>query len=92
MELVPLCVTCDAGYTGENCEITMDDCLLNFYGESGQLVDEVDSFDCMCVSGFMWKLAICFGDCLGINYSGNREVIPSHPESIGSLCCYISYI
>ncbi|KAG8594908.1 hypothetical protein GDO81_001358 [Engystomops pustulosus] len=43
---------CHKGYTGENCEIDMDECLSNPCQNGGTCIDEIDSFLCLCLPSY----------------------------------------
>ncbi|XP_075467242.1 neurocan core protein [Ascaphus truei] len=43
---------CQHGYTGENCEIDIDDCLSNPCQNGGTCIDEINSFLCLCLPSY----------------------------------------
>ncbi|XP_077331578.1 neurocan core protein isoform X1 [Lithobates pipiens] len=43
---------CHKGYTGENCEIDIDECLSNPCQNGGTCIDEIDSFLCLCLPSY----------------------------------------
>uniref|UniRef100_A0A3B1IWZ8 Neurocan core protein-like n=2 Tax=Astyanax mexicanus TaxID=7994 RepID=A0A3B1IWZ8_ASTMX len=43
---------CPQGYTGESCEIDVDDCLSNPCENGGTCIDKVDSFICLCLPSY----------------------------------------
>ncbi|XP_072011947.1 neurocan core protein isoform X1 [Engystomops pustulosus] len=43
---------CHKGYTGENCEIDMDECLSNPCQNGGTCIDEINSFLCLCLPSY----------------------------------------
>ncbi len=48
--------SCDPGYTGERCEVDIDDCAAVNCSGNGVCVDGVNSFNCQCVSEFTGEL------------------------------------
>ncbi|KAM4883991.1 neurocan core protein [Sylvia borin] len=44
--------SCAAGYTGENCEIDIDDCLSSPCQNGGTCIDEINSFVCLCLPSY----------------------------------------
>lgn len=56
---------CPTGFTGDNCESDIDDCVVNPCLNGGSCVDDVNSFRCACVPGFMGSLCQTnVDDCL----------------------------
>lgn len=47
---------CDNGFTGYQCSINYDDCLLNQCQNGGTCVDRIADFDCICPPGYTGKL------------------------------------
>ncbi|XP_073411230.1 neurocan core protein isoform X1 [Dendrobates tinctorius] len=43
---------CSKGYTGENCEIDIDECLSNPCQNGGTCIDEINSFLCLCLPSY----------------------------------------
>uniref|UniRef100_A0A3Q2CHD0 Neurocan core protein n=1 Tax=Cyprinodon variegatus TaxID=28743 RepID=A0A3Q2CHD0_CYPVA len=43
---------CPQGYTGENCEIDIDDCQSNPCQNGGTCIDEINSFVCLCLPSY----------------------------------------
>ncbi|KAM6310670.1 neurocan core protein [Podargus strigoides] len=43
---------CAPGFTGENCEIDIDDCLSSPCQNGGTCIDEVNSFVCLCLPSY----------------------------------------
>ncbi|XP_026879599.2 neurocan core protein isoform X3 [Electrophorus electricus] len=43
---------CPQGYTGESCEIDVDDCMSNPCENGGTCIDKVDSFICLCLPSY----------------------------------------
>ncbi|XP_077108599.1 neurocan core protein isoform X3 [Ranitomeya variabilis] len=43
---------CNKGYTGENCEIDIDECLSNPCQNGGTCIDEINSFLCLCLPSY----------------------------------------
>ncbi|XP_071069744.1 neurocan core protein [Dasypus novemcinctus] len=44
--------SCDQGFTGENCEIDIDDCACSPCANGGTCVDEVAGFACLCLPSY----------------------------------------
>ncbi|XP_065555791.1 neurocan core protein isoform X1 [Lathamus discolor] len=44
--------SCAPGFTGENCEIDIDDCLSSPCQNGGTCIDEVNSFVCLCLPSY----------------------------------------
>lgn len=56
---------CPTGFTGDNCESDIDDCLINPCLNGGSCIDDVNSFRCSCVPGFVGSLCQAnVDDCL----------------------------
>ncbi|KAJ8374583.1 hypothetical protein SKAU_G00051630 [Synaphobranchus kaupii] len=43
---------CPQGYSGESCEIDIDDCQSNPCQNGGTCIDEIDSFICLCLPSY----------------------------------------
>ncbi|KIH43878.1 EGF-like domain protein, partial [Ancylostoma duodenale] len=43
---------CDEGWTGENCEVNIDDCASQPCQNGGTCTDEVAGFSCSCPAGY----------------------------------------
>ncbi|XP_054909130.1 neurocan core protein isoform X2 [Poeciliopsis prolifica] len=43
---------CPQGYSGENCEIDIDDCQSNPCQNGGTCIDEINSFVCLCLPSY----------------------------------------
>ncbi len=46
---------CDAGYTGEQCEVDINDCQPNPCENGGSCTDQVNNYSCKCKDGFKGK-------------------------------------
>ena len=44
--------TCDLGFTGDQCQTNIDDCVGVDCSGNGQCVDGVNNFTCQCTAGF----------------------------------------
>ncbi|XP_014742658.1 PREDICTED: neurocan core protein [Sturnus vulgaris] len=44
--------SCAPGFTGENCEIDIDDCLSSPCQNGGTCIDEINSFVCLCLPSY----------------------------------------
>ncbi|KAI6649066.1 Fibropellin-1-like [Oopsacas minuta] len=44
--------TCNPGYTGDNCNMNIDDCEDSPCGDNGMCVDEINAYYCVCNAGF----------------------------------------
>ena len=42
---------CDAGYTGDNCEIDIDECASSPCQNGGTCTDGINSYTCNCIPG-----------------------------------------
>lgn len=47
---------CRPGFTGDHCEINIDDCGSSPCLNSGTCIDEIDTFRCRCMPGFVGEL------------------------------------
>ncbi|XP_061181064.1 uncharacterized protein LOC133189681 [Saccostrea echinata] len=57
--------SCKPGYTGNQCEVLIDECTLNFCGDNGYCIDDINSFTCICKPGFTGKYCnININECL----------------------------
>ena len=54
---------CKPGYTGNSCEVDIDECEQNpnLCGEMQQCVNTAGSFICECRQGFVWDNVACIG-------------------------------
>ncbi|XP_043820374.1 neurocan core protein isoform X2 [Dromiciops gliroides] len=62
--------SCDQGFTGENCEIDIDDCLSSPCLNGGTCIDEVNSFICLCLPSYGGS--ICDKDTEGCDHSWHK--------------------
>ena len=46
---------CQPGWSGEMCDVNIDDCEKNPCSNGGQCIDEVDDYTCVCEAGFTGK-------------------------------------
>ncbi|KAI5616540.1 neurocan core protein, partial [Silurus asotus] len=61
---------CPQGYTGESCEIDVDDCLSNPCENGGTCIDKVDSFICLCLPSYSGDM--CEKDTEGCDHSWKK--------------------
>jgi hypothetical protein len=55
---------CFSGFTGDNCSVNFDDCMLSPCADGATCADEVDDFTCYCPPGFTSKTCdVRIGDC-----------------------------
>ena len=50
---------CQLGYTGDNCQINLDDCTAEVCGDSGTCTDLVADYVCSCEEGTAGRLVLC---------------------------------
>ncbi|XP_074834251.1 neurocan core protein [Carettochelys insculpta] len=62
--------TCDQGFTGENCEIDIDDCLSSPCQNGGTCIDEINSFVCLCLPSYGDSL--CEKDTEGCDHGWHK--------------------
>ncbi|XP_027707162.1 neurocan core protein [Vombatus ursinus] len=62
--------SCDQGFTGENCEIDIDDCLSSPCLNGGTCIDEVNSFICLCLPSYGGSL--CDKDTEGCDHNWHK--------------------
>ncbi|XP_019616636.1 PREDICTED: sushi, von Willebrand factor type A, EGF and pentraxin domain-containing protein 1-like [Branchiostoma belcheri] len=93
---------CKAGFTGQNCEINIDDCEDNVCQNNATCLDGVGNYTCLCSEGFVgdfcgvesvdgnwtpWsQWSSCSASCGGGNHSRTRECINPRPMHGGSNC------
>ncbi len=52
---------CDSGYTGQHCEVNIDDCVTATCPEDSDCVDGVESYSCVCHGGFVGENCTSLG-------------------------------
>ena len=52
-----MCI-CLEGFTGENCSINIDDCILNPCENNGTCIDLVNDYTCNCIDGYIGKTVV----------------------------------
>nr|XP_042717908.1 neurocan core protein isoform X1 [Chrysemys picta bellii] len=62
--------SCDQGFTGENCEIDIDDCLSSPCQNGGTCIDEINSFVCLCLPSYGDSL--CEKDTEGCDHGWHK--------------------
>uniref|UniRef100_A0A3B3DJS3 Neurocan core protein n=3 Tax=Oryzias melastigma TaxID=30732 RepID=A0A3B3DJS3_ORYME len=61
---------CPQGFSGENCEIDIDDCQSNPCQNGGTCIDEINSFVCLCLPSYSG--ATCEKDTEGCEHSWRK--------------------
>ncbi|KAM8960439.1 neurocan core protein, partial [Pelodytes ibericus] len=61
---------CHKGYTGENCEIDIDECLSNPCQNGGTCIDEINSFLCLCLPSYGGSM--CGKDTEGCDHNWHK--------------------
>ena len=59
---------CDSGYTGQHCEVNIDDCVAATCPEDSDCMDGVESYSCDCHVGFVGENCTSLGvtgECAG---------------------------
>uniref|UniRef100_A0A452TJR0 Neurocan core protein n=1 Tax=Ursus maritimus TaxID=29073 RepID=A0A452TJR0_URSMA len=62
--------SCDQGFTGENCEIDIDDCVSSPCENGGTCIDEVNTFVCLCLPSYGGSL--CEKDTEGCDHGWHK--------------------
>uniref|UniRef100_A0A8C3W8Q9 Neurocan core protein n=1 Tax=Catagonus wagneri TaxID=51154 RepID=A0A8C3W8Q9_9CETA len=62
--------SCDQGFTGENCEIDIDDCISSPCENGGTCIDEVNAFVCLCLPSYAGSL--CEKDTEGCDHGWHK--------------------
>ncbi|XP_038240247.1 neurocan core protein isoform X3 [Dermochelys coriacea] len=62
--------SCDQGFTGENCEIDIDDCLSSPCQNGGTCIDDINSFVCLCLPSYGESL--CEKDTEGCDHGWHK--------------------
>ena len=44
--------TCEPGWSGNHCEVNINECASNPCNNNGTCIDKINGFDCICVAGF----------------------------------------
>ncbi|CAL8312412.1 unnamed protein product [Gadus morhua 'NCC'] len=61
---------CPQGYTGENCEIDVDDCQSDPCENGGTCIDKIDSFVCLCLPSYEGEM--CEKDIEGCEHGWQK--------------------
>ncbi|XP_038628944.1 neurocan core protein isoform X2 [Tachyglossus aculeatus] len=61
---------CGQGFTGENCEIDIDDCLSSPCQNGGTCIDEINSFVCLCLPSYGGS--VCEKDTEGCDHNWHK--------------------
>ncbi|XP_028907541.1 neurocan core protein isoform X1 [Ornithorhynchus anatinus] len=61
---------CGQGFTGENCEIDIDDCLSGPCQNGGTCIDEINSFVCLCLPSYGGS--VCEKDTEGCDHNWHK--------------------
>ena len=79
-----LTCACDPGYTGSDCETTINDCASKNCNENGMCVGEISPYRCECNHGFTGdNCETNIDECEDQNCSGNGHCL----DDIGSYRC-----
>ncbi|XP_029469413.1 neurocan core protein [Rhinatrema bivittatum] len=62
--------SCEPGFTGENCEIDLDDCLPNPCQNGGTCIDEINAFVCLCLPSYGGTM--CEKDTEGCDHNWHK--------------------
>lgn len=60
---------CEAGWTGEHCDINKDECQGQPCSNGGECIDETDGFRCQCNEGFTGETCGGFNSTVTVKFT-----------------------
>ena len=74
-----------AGFTGDFCQLNIDDCEDEDCSGNGRCEDGINGFTCVCEAGYTGETCETIDHCFRVNCSGNG-VYTNTPDSILCMC------